>query len=318
MKAIGIEIFGDVDQLKMLEVPQPKPSSQEILIDVEYAGVNPIDWKVREGMLKDMLPHHFPVILGFEVSGIVKEVGDAVTTFQIGDPVFACCFKPVMQWGSYAETVTLNAKNAVHKPANLSHAEAASLPVGALTAWQGLFDKGHLQKGQTVFIQAGAGGVGSFAIQFAKLHGATVITTAREENHSYVKNLGADYAIDYTNTDVPAQIKQHFPEGVDLVFDCLGPKGINTCISVLKPGGALITIVNQTVEQSQLPPKARFELFMMNNNADQLQHIAQLINDGQVKLPKITEMRLQDAASAHVKSQEGHTTGKIVLKVTRK
>src|ERR1700733_2368139 len=190
MKAMVIEKFGHEEQLHLGDIPTPLPSDNEVQIQVLYSAVNPVDWKIREGLMKNFLPHEFPLILGWDAAGIVKAIGKNVKKFKVGDEVFAYCRKPIVKWGTYAEYVCFDADNIALKPNNINFAEAAAIPLAGLTAWQALFDFAKLKKGESILIHGGAGGVGSFAIQFAKHAGAKVITTASKQNHDYVKKLG--------------------------------------------------------------------------------------------------------------------------------
>ncbi len=313
MKAIAIKEFGGIDQLHLIEVPTPKPTSQEVLIEVVYTAVNPVDWKIREGMLKERLPHHFPLILGWDVSGIIAAVGNDVTHFKPGDAVFAYCRKPVVQWGTYAEYVTFEAENVAHKPKNITFAQAAAIPLVGLTAWQALFDVAKLKKGETILVHAGAGGVGSFAIQFAKHIGAHVYTTASKANHDYVKQLGAEHAIDYKQGFVDA-IKKLAPQGIDVVFDCVGGETLEESSKVIKKGGRLVSIVSKpdpALEDQGIHTGYVF----VRPSGKELTEIGHLIEQGKVVIPTIQEMPLKEAAAAQEKSRTGHTQGKIVLKV---
>ena len=224
MKAIVIDSFGGIDQLKMKPVPKPIPEDNEVEIEIAYTGVNPVDWKIREGMLKARMPYKFPLIPGWDASGIVSSKGKKASKFEVGDEVFAYCRKPAIQWGTYAEYICCDENHVALKPKNISFAEAASIPLAALTAWQVLFDVGKLQKGHTILIHAGAGGVGGFAIQFAKNLGAKVFSTCSASNLDYVKHLGCDRPIDYKAQNFVEVIKQEVPQGLDFVLDTMGGK----------------------------------------------------------------------------------------------
>ena len=234
MQAAYIENFGDTDQIKIGKLSLPPLNSNEVRIKVAYAGVNPVDWKICEGLLKDHLPHHFPLILGWDAAGTVDEVGGEVTTFKKNDKVFAYCRKPTVQWGTFAEYICVDTTHVAFSPENLTFAEAAAIPLAGLTAWQVLFDKMNLQKGQTLLIQAGAGGVGSLAIQFAKLAGVTVITTASEANHDYLQSLGADHIINYREENLLTEIEKIAPQKLDAVFDTLGGLSLKESYLFLK------------------------------------------------------------------------------------
>lgn len=315
MKAIFIEDFGGPEQLKNGQLTIPLPGSGEVQIKIAYTAVNPVDWKVRLGLLQKRIPHHFPLIPGWDAAGIISALGSHVTKFKVGDAVFAYCRKSIVQNGTYAEYVCHPADEVVLKPQILSFAQAAALPLGSLTAWQALFDAANLKKGETVLIQAGAGGVESLAVQFAKEAGAYVITTARAAHHPYVKSLGADLIIDYQTHSILEEVKKIDPMGLDVVFDLLGGETLKESFSLLKIGGRLVSIVEQPdpelAKNFQVSP---FYLFA-SPNGKQLQYIADLIQAGKIAPIQIQEMPLDKAAEAQEKVREGHVQGKIVLHV---
>lgn len=315
MKAIVIEKFGNEELLHFDDVPTPNPADNEVQIQVLYTAVNPVDWKIREGYLKNFLPHEFPLIPGWDAAGLIKSVGKNVKKFKAGDEVYAYCRKPVVKWGTYAEYVCFDSDNVALKPKNINFAQAAAIPLAGLTAWQALFDFGKIKKGETILIHAGAGGVGSFAIQFAKYAGVKIITTASRQNHDYVKKLGADYAIDYHQENVFDEILKLVPDGIDLVFDTMGGKTLMDSISVLKPKGRLISIVDQLDQKIAREKNIQFSYVFVSPNGGQLKQIAALIEQGKVSPPFIEELSLSEASKAQKKSKEGHTKGKIVLKI---
>ncbi len=310
MKAMVLEKFGGIEYLHMTEMATPALAEGEVLIRIAYAGVNPVDWKIREGYLKDMIPHDFPIILGWDVAGTVMKVGKNVENLRIGDEVFSYIRKPIVKWGAYAEFVAFTAADVVRKPKNLTLAQAGALPLVSLTAWQALFDFAHVKRGETVLIQGGSGGVGSMAIQFAKWAGAKVIATASTKKHDYIKSLGADVAIDY-HEDFESRI-----EKVDLVFDCVGGEAFTKSLPCLKRGGRIVSILEQMdpAQAKRLGIEASY-VFVRPNGA-QLATIADLIEKGHVKPPHIEEMRLDEAGKAQEKLKAGNVLGKIVLKVS--
>jgi len=298
MKAMVIDSFGGVEKLHLKEVPTPSPADNEVLIQVLYAAVNPVDWKIREGAFEGAIPHKFPVILGWDCSGIIKATGKNVHNLKPGDEVFAYCRKPQIQWGTYAEYVTCEAANVALKPKNLNFAEAAAIPLACLTAWQSIFDFANLKKGQTILIHAGAGGVGGFAVQLAHNAGAKVITTASQSNHPYVKKLGADYAIDYTHDNVLEKVREIAPQGVDVVFDTVGGKTLKDSIGLLKTGGCLVTIADRNIQTYKLPPTIKAGFVFVQPDGKQLTQISNLLKEGKLKAPQIEELPLKDVAQA--------------------
>lgn len=315
MKAMAIDQFGSSAELHVVELARPEPKPYEVLIQVAYAGVNPVDYKVCEGKLKERLPHQMPLIPGWDVSGKVVAVGSDVHHLKVGDAVMAYCRKPIVQWGTYAEYVAFNALHIAKKPQGISYAQAASIPLAALTAWQALFNFGHMHEGQNVFIQAGAGGVGGFAVQFAKYARAHTFSTARAENHGYLRELGVEHPIDYTTHDVVAEIHKVAPQGVDIAFEMIGGPAMETSIRTLRPGGFLATILQPLDFKAMAAADVYGEYVFVRPDGWQLQTIADLINHGKIKAPRLEILPLDRAVEAHEKISSGHTVGKIVLKV---
>ena len=313
MKAITLDRFGGRDVLKLTNQPLPEIGPQDILIHVKAAGVNPVDWKIREGLLQGRLPHQFPIILGWEASGVVKKVGEKVTRFKMGDPVMSYTRKDVIQGGAYAEYVSVPEKNATKKPENLSFEEAAALPLAGLTAYQSLFDALKLKSGETILIHAGAGGVGGFAIQLAKNTGAHIITTASSYNHEYVRSLGAEVVIDYNKENFAEIIDQKFPNGLDTVYDTYGEPVQDKSISILKKGGrfcSILEIPNADIYKNQ---GYKISYVFVSPNAVQLEELGELACKGRLKITITHIFPLEEAKRAHEQSETGHTRGKIIL-----
>jgi len=313
MKAVIIDTFGGADTVKVSEMPQPHLLDHEVKIQVKYAAVNPVDWKIREGRLKNHMDHHFPIILGWDAAGIITELGKDAGGLKVGDEVFAFCKKKSVQWGTFAEYVCMEANDVVVKPQKISLAEAAAIPLTALTAWQALFDFSKLKAGEVILIQAGAGGVGGMAIQLAKYAGAIVVTTASQKNHAYVKKFGADTIVDYENKNVAEEVKKVFPDGLDVILDTVGGEALKLSYPLLKEGGRLAVIVEPPdyAAVNQFHLKAGY--ISAHPQGSQLKVIAELIDQGKVVAPAIEIMKLEDAKEALRKSQAGHVKGKIVL-----
>ncbi|GAA4017981.1 NADP-dependent oxidoreductase [Actimicrobium antarcticum] len=317
MKAIVIDEFGGPATMMQRELPQPVPGDDEVLIRIAYAGVNPIDWKIREGLMAKVFPHQFPITLGWDASGTIVQVGRHVAPSRIGQFVFAYCRQygtPVGR-GTYAEFIALPAAMAVVAPANLHPAQAAAIPLPALTAWQGLHTAGQLVAGETVLITGGAGGVGSMAIQIALHAGARVLTVASLENHAFVLSLGAHAAIDYRGTALADGLRELAPDGVNLLLDCVGGTYLSEGLRYLRPGGRMVTIagVPDVLLAGELGVTA--QRIVATANPAQLQAIADLLAAGTLVPPPLEEMDLADVTAAHAKSKAGHVRGKIVLKV---
>lgn len=315
MKAMVIEQFGDVENLHMAERPIPQPEDHEVQIQILYTSVNPVDWKIREGMLQGRLPHEFPITPGWDAAGIVTEAGRSVKHLKVGNEVFSYCRKPVIHDGTYAEYICFDAQHVALKPKTLSFAQAAAIPLVGLTAWQALFDFAKLKKDETILIHAGAGGVGSLAIALAKNAGAKIYTTASEENHAYVKKMGADVAIDYRKESFVDLLKKLEPQGIDVVLDGLGGETLKNSTEVLKPGGRLVSFLGQLDPKIARKKNIHFSYVFVAPNGDQLTQIATLFEQGKIQPPAIEEMTLEEAGLAQEKVRLGHTRGKVVLKV---
>ena len=306
MKAMRIHEFGGPDVLQLEETPRPTPASDDVLIKVYASGVNPVDWKVRNGAGR--YHAHLPLTLGWDVSGVIEEIGRNVKEFRKGDEVYG---RPdLSRDGTYAEYVVVKAAQISLKPKSIDHEKAAAVPLAGLTAWQGLFDHGKLQPGQKVLIHGASGGVGSYAVQFAKWKGAYVIGTTSESNINLVKKLGADEVIDYKNEKFEEMLKD-----IDLVFDTIGGDTQRRSLLVLKKGGRLITTVKPEFQEQAKDKRIYLEGYMAQSYPEQLKQIAELIDAGKVK-PVISKvLPLEQAAEAQKLSEKGHVTGKIVLQV---
>lgn len=313
MKAIQIESWGDSSVLKINDIPKPQPGKGEILVKIVGAGVNPVDWKVREGYYKD--GKTFPLTLGWEFAGTVEAAGESVSTpspddaiyaYSAGDEIYAYEWVLQGQGSGYAEYAVIAADKVAKAPKSIGLTEAGGVPLAALTAWQALFEKGNLQSGQRVLIHAGAGGVGSFAIQFAKQKGAVVVATASPKNFDILRQLGADEVLDYHQ---PNYLESVAP--VDLVLDTIGGDTLESSFDAVAPGGKIASIVDGGVAGKN-GIDALFVL--VHPDSTQLTEITRLIDEGKVK-PLISEiLPLSQAAQALDKSQNGHVVGKIVLK----
>lgn len=309
MKSVCIYAYGGPEVLAYRDAPCPHPADGEVLVQVHAAGINPVDWKIREGHLKEMLPHTFPLILGWDVSGVVTSVGrSGITRLKVGDEVFS---RPdILRNGAYAEYIVIKESEVALKPKSINHIHAAAIPLAGLTAWQALFNAGGLSSGQKVLIHAAAGGVGSFAVQLAKLTGAYVIGTASEDNHDYLRKLGVDRVIDYT--------RQRFEDAgleVDMVFDTIGGETQERSWKVLKRGGILVSIVSEPSPEKATEYGVREAFVWLQPNADQLAELAKLVAAEKLKAIVETILPLSDATRGQELSERGHTRGKIVLRV---
>lgn len=305
MKAIRIHEFGNPDVLKYEDIAIPTPGSGELLIKIHAAGMNPIDWKIREGYIPNYtLPH----ILGSDFSGVVEVIGPDITKWAPGDEVFGST--DMAMDGSYAEYTVMKESEIALKPKSLDHVHTAAIPLAALTAWQALFDHAGLVKGQRILIHGAAGGVGHFAVQFAKWKGAIVIGATSDDGDVLIKELGADEAIDYKQIDFDNVVC-----GVDAVLDLIGGDVQDRSWKTLKKGGVLVSTVGIKSPEKAEEYGVRAIGMLRHSNAEQLTQIADLIELSAVRPIVGTVMPLSEAVKAHQLLESGHGHGKIVLKV---
>jgi NADPH:quinone reductase-like Zn-dependent oxidoreductase len=297
MKAVVIHETGEPDVLRYEETSRPEPGDGEALIRVHAASVNPADWKDRRGSRDKPLPR----VLGFDMSGTVES--SRADGFAEGDEVFGMSAS-----GGYAEYSTASATAIARKPAGLSHEEAAAIPVAGGTAWQALLDRGGLHRGQTALVAGAAGGVGHFAVQFAKLAGARAIGTGSGGNRDFVLGLGADEYVDYTEQDVGDAVSR-----VDVAFDTVGGDTTTSLLAAVREGGILVTIAGAPPEEAARERGVRAELLVMSPKSEQLAQIAELVADGDVRVEIAEAMPLADVKRAHEISEGGHVRGKLVL-----
>jgi NADPH:quinone reductase-like Zn-dependent oxidoreductase len=307
MKAIVINAYGNEDVVNYVEVDRPEPKADEVLLKVHAAAVNPADWKIRDGM-GERFGFKLPLILGGDIAGTVAAVGDGVENFQQGDAVYGMTLSTLS--GGYAEYAVAKADAIAPKPESLNFEEAAAIPIGALTAWQAMFDVANLSSGQKILITGASGGVGSMAVQLAKAKGAFVIGTASGKNEQFVRDLGADEFVDYT--------KQNFEEvvtDVDVVFDTVGNDTQERAFQTLKQGGFLVSSAGTPSAEKAQELGVTAAFVFCKSNAQQLAQINSLIAEGKLKIHIETLLPLAEAKKAHQLSQSGRTRGKIVLQV---
>lgn len=332
MKACAIEKYGDSSVVQIRSLPEPAVADDEVLIAVKAASINPVDFKIRNGKLRQIVNYDFPLILGNDCSGIILETGSKVRRFKTGDAVYVRRGKG--SGGTFAERTTAHESELAHKPGNLTFEEAAGIPLVGLTAWQAMVVRGQLQPGQHVFIPAGSGGVGSFAIQLAHHLGARVSTTTSTKNVDFVRSLGADRVIDYTREEFSGILND-----VDLVFDTLGGQTQAKAFACLRPGGRVISIVGPPTlafaREAGLGPLIRigayllgrsthararrhhafYEFFMMSPDGAQLAEIGALIEAGTIKPVVDRVYPLDRARDALDYVETGRARGKVILAV---
>jgi NADPH:quinone reductase-like Zn-dependent oxidoreductase len=305
MKAAFIEQHGGPEVLKYGDLPDPKAGPGEVVIDIVAASVNAADWKVRGG---DYGQSKFPYVLGRDFSGVISAVGEGVQDLRVGHAVFGVC--DAGQEGAYAEKIAVKAAIIAKKPDAMSHIDAAALALAGLTAMSAIEETLKLQRGETILIQGGAGGVASFGIQLAKHIGARVITTASAANHDYLRKLGADEIIDYNTTDFTRVVKD-----CDAVFDTVGGDVTQKSFAVLKPGGRAAFIASGP----QAPKPDRTDVTSLRPPVKRarkpLERIAELFLAGVIRTPEIKLYQLSEASEAHRVSQSRHLRGKLVFQV---
>ncbi|HXU93179.1 MAG TPA: NADP-dependent oxidoreductase [Gallionella sp.] len=308
MKAVRIHAYGNADVLKYEDAPLPEIASNDVLVQVVAASVNPVDWKIREGYLQQMIPYQFPLTLGWDVSGVVEAVGSKVTRFKPGDAVFS---RPdIRRDGTYAEYVAIREDELAHKPQTISHVEAATLPLAGIAAWEAIVTTAKVASGQRVLVHAASGGVGSIAVQLAKSRGAYVIATTSEKNRALVRSIGADEVIDYRVLKFEEVVRE-----MDVVLDTIGGQVQEASWSVLKPGGILVSIISTPSEEKAKALGVRSAFLFIQSNAEILSQLASLVESGKLRPIVGAEFALKDIAKAHALSQSGHAIGKIALYV---
>jgi NADPH2:quinone reductase len=330
MRAMVFDRYGEPHVMRLRYVPIPEPQDGEVLIRVGYAGVNPADSKARAGHSARAGHRYreinFPFVTGMDAAGVVERTGSGVNEFRQGDRVITWSAADGRTWGSYAEFIRVSAKNVSPMPMSLNFLQAAAVPIASLTAFQALFqtEKGGMIPGQKVLINGAAGGVGSFAVQFAKSGGLLVAATCGTANVAYVRSLGADRVIDYKTEDVGRVVRDWSTEGVDVVLDAVGPATLPQALDMLRPGGRLINILTVTadgdVERDSKEAERRgfrkiVTIIDFERASSSMKEIARLIDRGLVRVPPIDVLPLEDAARAHELIDAGHVRGKLVLKV---
>ncbi len=309
MRAVRLHQYGGIDTLTLEQIDKPTINADDILIQVKAAAINPVDWKIREGYLKEFIPYELPITLGWDVAGIVTQVGEDVDQFSVGDEVFS---RPnIARDGSYADFIAVKADEAVLKSTKLDFAQAATLPLAGITAWQCLVDVANIQPGQRVLIHAGAGGVGHLAIQIAKAKGALVVATASSANLELLTQLGADEAIDYTKAPLDEQIAP-----VDVVLDTIGGDVQQSSWSLLKPEGMMVSVVEPPSEETAKEHNVQAAFVFIEPSSRILTELNKLVESDQLRPLIEHRFPLEQIAEAHQQSQSGRTRGKIVIDVS--
>lgn len=324
MRAMVLNRVGGPEVFESAEVPTPTPGAGEVLIRIACAGVNPADWKDRQGHLEQYYPYQFPYIVGFDAAGIVERVGAGVTDFKEGDRVITCCDHGQGRWGTYAEFVVTSTPKVALLPASLSFAQGATIPVAALTAWQSVHSFGELAAGQTILVHGGSGGVGSFAVQFAKAAGARVAATCSTGNVEFVKELGADLVVDYRTQNIEQAMREWAPDGLDVVLDAVSCGTLPSGLTLLRKGGILVSVPTLVGDgdipadmqrAAELGVRKTFTVMSDKVAREQLAEIGVLIERGVVRTPPLTVLPLEQVADAHAQLEAGGVHGKLILQV---
>ncbi|NWK68801.1 NADP-dependent oxidoreductase [Bacillus paramycoides] len=331
MKAMIIDKYEKVP-MRMTELPTPEINEYEVLAEIHAASINPIDFKIRDGKVKMLLKYKMPLTLGNDFSGVIVKVGAKVNRFKVGDEIYARPRKDKI--GTFAEYIAIHEDDIALKPKNLSFEEAASIPLVGLTSYQALHDIMHLQKGQKILIHAGSGGVGTFAIQLAKIMGATVATTASEAGANLVKSLGADKIINYKTEQFEDILKNY-----DAVFDTLGGTTLEKSFDIIKNGGNIVSVsgipnarfgkefgsgffktllfslASKKLTALEKRHNAQYSFLFMKPSGDQLRIIANYIESGKIKPVIDRVFPFEDAQKAMEYSESGRAKGKIIVKI---
>jgi NADPH:quinone reductase-like Zn-dependent oxidoreductase len=314
MKAAVIDRYGSPDVLRYADVDKPGIKSDQMLVRVYASSVNPIDWKIRKGLLQFLTGYQFPLILGFDAAGEVVEVGSQVTRFRVGDAIYARLDQ--IAGGAYAEYAAVAEKVAAPKPVNMSYAEAAAVPLAGLTALQALRDEGHFQSGQRVLINGASGGVGTYAVQIARVLGAAeVVGVCSARNADLVKSLGCDRVIDYQQQDFTQDAAQY-----DMVFDVVGNRSFDDCRRILQPNGNYVTTQPYPANyvQSLLTtflPGPKYKVILLKSNAADLEFLKAHIEAGQIRSVVDRTYPLAETAAAHRHGETERTVGKVVITI---
>ena len=318
MKAMMLPQFGEVDQFRLEDIERPSPGPGEVLVRIAGTSVNPVDAKARAGELLQMFPaERLPLLLGFDASGRIEEVGMGVTDWQPGDAVYgfpgadpgtAMAFSR----GTFAEYVCLRTDEVAAAPKSIPLADAGAIPLAAMTAWHGLMTQGEMQRGQRVLIQGGSGGVGHFAVQFAHRLGATVYATASSSNQEFLRELGADVAIDYSTDQLG-----EFAGQMDLVLDLAGGKTEESSWAALKPDGMLVLAAGPPNPALARSPSQRSRFAMSQSTPDDLGRVARMLDDHQVRLTLSGRFTLEQVGEAQSQLEHGGSRGKLLVTVSQ-
>jgi len=304
--------FGGIDKIKVGLLDLPEVGEGEVLLRVRAAGINPVDYVVREGHFQQVVPSAFPTVPGWDVAGIVEKRGHAASRFAEGAEVYGYVRRPVAQHGTFAERLVVPECYLAARPEKLTWEEAGGLPLAGLTAYQSVITAGQLKASETVLILGASGGVGGTAIQLAKNVGAKVIAVASASSAAHMKALGADFTIDYEAGSIAEAVKRVAPAGVDLIFDAASGDTLTQSLPTLKPSGRLISVLNDG-KKLNLPASVRFQHVMAQPSVPDLDYLRELADSGKLQVPVAQAFPLAEVKKAFEQIETKHTTGKVVL-----
>jgi NADPH:quinone reductase-like Zn-dependent oxidoreductase len=311
VRAIQLARFGGPEVLEPVDLPTPEPIPTEVRVRVQAAGVNPVDWKTRQGGARARALYDLPFVLGWDVAGVVDAVGGGVTRFAVGDEVFCLPWFPRLA-SAYAEYVTAPSRQFARIPHALDTVQAGGLPLAGLTAWQALVDTAKLERGDRVLIHAAAGGVGHLAVQIAKARGAHIVATARAGKHEFLRGLGVERVIDYTDVAFEAQAGE-----VDVVLDLIGTEDYGMrSLQILREGGLLIQVPSgapESVKHAARDQGKRLTGILVEPDGHAVEQLAALADAGELRVEVTETLPLEQAARAHELGEEGRVQGKLVL-----
>jgi NADPH:quinone reductase-like Zn-dependent oxidoreductase len=305
IRKVRIHRFGGPEVLQIDSLEPSLPDASQVLVSVKAASINPVDFKIRNGQYPAVKEDRLPYALGRDVSGVVEKCGAQATRFKVGDEVFGIVG---IGGGGYAEKAVLDQKAITRKPRGIDHIHAGAIPLAGQTAWQGLFRHGGLKSGQSVLIHGGSGGVGHFAVQFAKAKGARVLTTVSSRNVPFARGLGADVVIDYKTQRFEEQARD-----LDMVFDLIDGETRERSWSLLKPGGVLVSTLTEPSQETAARYGVRALRYTVEADGGELEEIGELAASGKVKPHVQRTFRLEEASQAMAAVEHGEAVGKIVL-----
>ncbi len=304
--------YGGIDKIQVGPLDLPDLQEGDVLLRVKAAGINPVDYVVREGHFQQVVPGAFPLVPGWDAAGVVEAVGPGASRLPVGTEVYGYVRRPVAQHGTFAEYIVVPECYLALRPQKLTWKAAGGLPLAGLTAYQSLFTHGHLQAGETVLVLGASGGVGSLGIQLAKDAGATVVAVASAANAGFMKEMGADFTINYAQGPVAEQVRAVVPAGIDLLFDCISGDTLAQSLPALKPSGRIVSTLSDGKNLS-LAPGIRFAHMMAQPSVPDLDHLRELADAGRLRVRVLATFPLADVKKAFEQIESKHTTGKVVI-----